>query len=100
GLLRLRKVLASVAFDASELGRVFDKVASRDELRRFGRIVRAEGCSLEADLVDAVLEPAGPRRTAAVNEVLADIAAELSWGAELPKSCAKIAFLGALCLII
>ena len=100
GFLRLHKVLTVFALDPLELGRALDKTASEDDVRRLGQLVRAEGAGHAADLIDAVLEPAGARRTAAVNEVLADLASELEWGADLPRGCAKIAFLGALCLVI
>lgn len=73
---------------------------NRSDLERLASLLRRGGESREAELLDAALQPAGPRRVAAVNEVLAELGSSLAWGADLPGSCAKIGFLGALCIAI
>ncbi len=100
GFARLRKVLTALSFDPNELGLAVAEADGRRELGKLEELLRAEGESPEADLLNAARQPAGPRRVAAVNEVLSELASTLAWGAELPGACAKIGFLGALCLSI
>ena len=100
GFKRLRRVQTVLACDPSGLGRALEQVASGEDLRRLENRFRAAGGSREAELIDAALQPSEPRRVAAINEVLSDLDSELGWGTDLPASCAKIAFLGSLCLAI